>query len=82
MRFEVRSSRVSKTEDKVLSCFKWQIALVYIDHRIICSNDYEQHVKNIDTVFSLVAKSAPTLSLKKCHLAYQSMTALGHINPV
>jgi hypothetical protein len=64
--------------DKVLSRFKWRIALVYIDDIIIYSNDYEQYVKDIDTVLSLVAMSGLTLSLKKCHLAYQIITALGH----
>jgi hypothetical protein len=64
--------------DKVLGRFKWQIALVYIDDIIIYSNDFDKHVKDFDTVLSLVAKSGLTLSLKKCHLAYQSITALGH----
>jgi hypothetical protein len=34
--------------------------------------------KDIGAILSLVAKSGLTLSLKKCHLAYQSLTALGH----
>jgi hypothetical protein len=64
--------------DKVLGRFKWQIALVYIDDIIIYSEDVGTHIHDIDTILSLVAKSGLTLSLKKCHLAYQSLTALGH----
>jgi hypothetical protein len=63
---------------KVLGPFKWQTALVYIDDIIIYSKDVSTHIKDIGTIRSLVAKSGLTLSLKKCHLAYQSLTALGH----
>jgi transposase InsO family protein len=64
--------------DKVLGRYKWQIALVYIDDIIVYSKDFDTHVKDMETVLSLVAKSGITLSPTKCHLGYQSLTALGH----
>jgi hypothetical protein len=64
--------------DKVLGRYKWQIALVYIDDIIIYSHDFDTHVKDMETVLQLVAKSGITMSPKKCHLGYQSLTALGH----
>lgn len=64
--------------DKVLGRYKWQIALVYIDDIIIYSKDFNEHLQDIDTVLGLVAKSGITLSPKKCHIAYQSLNALGH----
>jgi transposase InsO family protein len=64
--------------DKVLGRYKWQMALVYIDDIIIYSPDFNTHLKDIETVLSLVAKSGITLSPTKCHLGYQSLNALGH----
>jgi hypothetical protein len=64
--------------DKVLGRYKWQIALVYINDIIIYSKDFDQHLKDIQTVLGLVAKSGMTLSPKKCQIAYQSLNALGH----
>ncbi len=51
---------------------------MYIDDIIVYSNNFEDHVKDVSTVLGLVAKSGITLSPKKCHIAYQSIKALGH----
>jgi hypothetical protein len=64
--------------DKVLGRFKWQTALVYIDDVIIYSKDVSTHIKDNGTILGLIAKSGITMSLTKCYLAYQSLTALGH----
>lgn len=64
--------------DKVLGRYKWQIALVYIDDIIIYSNSLKEHLSDVSTVLKLVGKSGITLSPKKCHIAYQSIKALGH----
>jgi hypothetical protein len=64
--------------DKVLGRYKWRVALVYIDDIIVYSNNFEDHVKDVSTVLGLVAKSDIRLSPKKCHIAYQSIKALGH----
>jgi hypothetical protein len=64
--------------DKVLGRFKWQIALVYIDDIIVYSSDFETHLRDVETVLSLIQKSGVTLSLSKSHVAHQSIKALGH----
>jgi transposase InsO family protein len=64
--------------DKILGRYKWQIALVYIDDIIIYSKSFDDHLRDVETILSLVGKSGITLSPKKCHLGYQSLTALGH----
>jgi hypothetical protein len=64
--------------DRILGRYKWQIALVYIDDIIVYSKTFEKHLEDIETVLSLVAKSGITLSMKKCHIAYQKLEALGH----
>jgi hypothetical protein len=80
MPFDLKSGPAvfQRLMDRVLGRFKWQIALVYIDDIIIYSKTFDDHVKDIKTILGLVAKSGITLSLKKCHIAYQSLTALGH----
>lgn len=52
--------------------------LVYIDNIIIYSKDVSTHIKEIGAILGLIAKSGITMSLTKCHLAYQSLIALGH----
>jgi hypothetical protein len=64
--------------DKILGQYKWQIALVYIDDVIIYSKDSDSHVKDIEKVLSQVGKAGITLSPKKCHIGYQTLSALGH----
>jgi hypothetical protein len=64
--------------DKVLGRFKWLIALAYINDIIIYSKNFEDHIKDVDTVLSLVARSVVKLSPTKCHIGYQALQALGH----
>lgn len=64
--------------DRILGRYKWQTALVYIDDIIVYSKDFDTHLKDVETVLSLVAESAITLSTKKSHVAYQSLETLGH----
>lgn len=61
---------------EVFGRLKRQIALVYIDDIIIYSDTFDKHLEDIKTVLALVANSGITLSLTKCHLSYQSLTAL------
>ena len=51
---------------------------MYIDDIIVYSKDFDAHLKDVETILSLVAKSGITLSTKKSHVAYQSLEALGH----
>jgi hypothetical protein len=62
--------------DKVIGRLNGQTTIVYIDDIFINSRDLSTHILDIETMLSLVAKSALTLSLAKCHLAYQSLPLL------
>jgi hypothetical protein len=64
--------------DHVLGRYKWQCVLVYIDDIIVYSPDFDQHLKDIDKILSLIVDSGLTLSPSKSHLAYQTIKALGH----
>ncbi|EUC60919.1 Gag-Pol polyprotein/retrotransposon, putative [Rhizoctonia solani AG-3 Rhs1AP] len=61
----------------ILAPFLWIFALVYIDDIVIYSTTFEDHCKHLDEVFSTIARSGITLSLNKCHIAYQSLLLLG-----
>jgi hypothetical protein len=64
--------------DHVLGRYKWQCVLVYIDDIIVYSPDFDQHIKDVDKILSLIVDSGLTLSPSKSHLAYQTIKALGH----
>ena len=62
---------------KVLAPFLWIFALVYIDDIVIFSKTFDDHCRHIDTVLGAIQSSRITLSLSKCHFAYQSIMLLG-----
>ena len=64
--------------DHVLGRYKWQCVLVYIDDIIVYSPDFDQHLKDVNKVLSLIVDSGLTLSPSKSHIAYQTIKALGH----
>ena len=50
--------------------------LVYIDDIIVYSRSFEEHLKHMDSVLSIIAKSGLTLSPPKCHIGYCSIIVL------
>jgi len=67
--------------DMILSGFKWQNVLVYLDDLIIFSADAESHLSHLDTVFTLLGKHGVTLKAQKCHLFSNEVEYLGHVVP-
>jgi hypothetical protein len=63
--------------NNVLAPYLWIFALVYIDNIVIFSITFEDHLKHLDQVFTVIAESGITLSPKKCNLGYQSPLMLG-----
>lgn len=61
----------------VLALFLWIFALVYIDNIVIFSLNFDDHLSHIDHVLQAITASGITLSLPKCHFAYQSLLLLG-----
>ena len=62
---------------ELLAPYLWLFTLVYIDDIVVYSLDFESHLKHIDEVLGAIATANITLSLPKCHLAYQSLLLLG-----
>ncbi len=65
--------------DLVLSKFKWQTCLVYLDDVIIFSKDVESHVKHVDEILSCLKQAGVTLKVKKCKFFTTEVEYLGHI---
>ena len=63
--------------NKVLSQYLWVFTLVYIDDIIVYSKTFEDHLNHLDKVLEAIESAGITLSPKKCHIAYQSLTLLG-----
>ncbi len=61
----------------VLAPFLWIFTLVYIDDIVIFSLNFDDHLSHIDQVLQAITASGITLSLPKCHFAYQSLLLLG-----
>lgn len=61
----------------VLAPFLWIFALVYINDIVIFSATFEEHLQHIDQVLKAIIALGITLSLPKCHFAYQSILLLG-----
>ena len=43
------------------------------------STTFEEHVKHIEKVVEVIEKMGIKISPKKCKLAFESLTALGHV---
>jgi len=65
--------------DMILSGFKWQNVLVYLDDRIIFSADAESHLSHLDTVLTLLEKHRVTLNAQRFHLFSNEVEYLGHV---
>jgi len=65
--------------DIILSGWKWQTFLVYLDDVIIFSANAEQHVKDVDTVLHRLREAGVTLNLEKCTWFSDEVEYLGHI---
>ena len=63
---------------EILSPYLWIFTLVYIDNIVVYSCTFKEHLKHVDSVLSVIAKSGLTLSPPKCHIGYCSIIVLGN----
>eukprot|EP00742_Colponemidia_sp_Colp-10_P010829 GILJ01011943.1.p1 GENE.GILJ01011943.1~~GILJ01011943.1.p1 ORF type:complete len:1522 (-),score=171.97 GILJ01011943.1:111-4676(-) len=68
-----------RTMDVVLSGLKWECCLVYIDDIIIYSRSFDQHLRDLQSVFSRLGDYGLLLKLKKCFFAKSRLRYLGHV---
>ena len=65
--------------DIILSGLKWQLSRVYVDDVIILDASAEQHVKDVDVVFTRLREAGVTLNLETCTWFSDEVEYLGHI---
>ncbi|MBW0462393.1 hypothetical protein O181_002108 [Austropuccinia psidii MF-1] len=53
--------------------------IIYIDDIIVCSEDWENHLKILERVLQKTVQLNIKISLIKCHYAYNELNALGHV---
>lgn len=67
-----------RTMDRILSKYRCDFALAYLDDIVIYSRTFEQHLLHISLVLQALQDVGMTLEHKKCHFAYDSIQLLGH----
>ena len=63
---------------EILSPYLWIFTLVYINDIVVYSHSFDEHLKHVDSVLSIIAKAGLTLSPLKCHIGYCSIIVLGN----
>ncbi|CAF4061878.1 unnamed protein product, partial [Rotaria sp. Silwood1] len=65
--------------DLILAGIKWQSCLVYIDDIVVFSSTFEQHLKDLSSVFDRLKTAGLTLKASKCNFCRKELKYLGHI---
>jgi hypothetical protein len=65
--------------DVILSSVRFQCALTYLDDIIIYSSSFEQNLKDLKAVLSLLQKAGITLKLAKCSFCTNEVQYLGFL---
>ena len=68
-----------RTIDILLSRYRWQSCLVYLDDIIIFSKNKEDHLRHVEQVLSAMNCAGVTLKLSKCSFFTDRVKYLGHI---
>lgn len=64
--------------DKVLHGLTFKSVLCYLDDVLICSETFDQHIKDLQEVFDRFRTAGLKLQPSKCHFAQQKCIFLGH----
>ena len=65
--------------ERVLAGLNWQVCLVYIDDVIVFSKTLEEHICQLQEIFTRLKHAGLKLKPKKCNLLCKSVGFLGHI---
>ena len=65
--------------NKILKPVLYQSALVYLDDIIVFSKSINEHIRDLATVFKLLAANGLKLKLKKCEFFKETIDYLGHV---
>lgn len=64
--------------DLALNKYLWKICLVYMDDIIIFSRTFDDHLRDINTIFEVFREHNLFLKLDKCHFCKLETNILGH----
>ena len=65
--------------DKGLNGLTFRSCLCYLDDVLIAAETFDQHISDLHDVFSRLQAAGLKLGPKKCSVAQQSCTFLGHL---
>jgi Reverse transcriptase (RNA-dependent DNA polymerase) len=65
--------------DIILSGFKWNTCLVYLDDVIVFSGSRSAHLAHVAEVSTLLGNVDLSMKLKKCHFFSETVDYLGHV---
>ena len=65
--------------DMVLAGLQWTNCLVYLDDVIVVGRTFEEHLQNLQDVFTRLRAAGLKLQPKKCHLCSPEVEFLGHV---
>ncbi|KAL5009890.1 hypothetical protein ScPMuIL_012195, partial [Solemya velum] len=65
--------------DCILSGLQWSTCLVYLDDVVVFSNTFEDHLTDLEQVFSRVRTAGLKFKSKKCQIAKKELVYLGHM---
>lgn len=63
----------------ILSGLQWNCCLVYLDDIIVHGNNFQEHLYNLDLVFSRIQKARLKIKPTKCAFFKEKVKYLGHI---
>jgi hypothetical protein len=63
--------------DTILSSYRFEFALAFIDDIVIYSKSLDDHLKHVSLVLQALGSVGMTVSEEKCHFAYKSIELLG-----
>ena len=64
--------------DQVLEDIGWKIGRYYIDDLIIGSTSFEEHLKDLDRMFTSLQNAKLQIKLSKCKFGRTKVVFLGH----
>ena len=64
--------------DVILSNYRWDFALAYIDDIMVFSQTFDEHLEHCSLVLEALEQISLTLEETKCHFCYDDIELLGH----
>jgi hypothetical protein len=65
--------------EMVLNGLQWQSCLIYLDDVIVFSDNFNDHMKRLETVLDRMSKAGLKFKPEKCQLLRKEVTFLGHV---